>query len=152
MDAPYVVRPVRPEDASDWERMRGTLWPSSPPGEHAREIAAFFGGDRRDPAEAFLAVADDGRAIGFAEATIRSHAEGCVPGRIAYLEAWYVEPEFRGQGVGAGLVRAVESWGRAQGCAELASDTELENDASAAAHRALGFDEVMAIRCFKKAL
>jgi len=131
--------------------MRQVLWPL-PAGVNAAEIAAFFAGDRRDPTEAFLAVDGSGVPIGFAETTIRSHAEGCEPGRIAYLEAWFVDEGWRGRGVGAALLRAVEAWGRAQGCRELASDTEIENMDSTAAHRALGFDVVMEIRCFRKSL
>jgi aminoglycoside 6'-N-acetyltransferase I len=131
--------------------MRQSLWPSTP-GEHAREIAAFFGGDRHDPAEAFLAFDDQRRAIGFAEASIRSHAESCISDRVAYLEGWFVEEADRGHGIGAALIAAVEEWSRAQGCTELGSDAEIDNLASAAAHRSLGFIEVGRIVCFRKDL
>lgn len=146
-----LIRTIQAADAADWERMRQALWPSAP-GEHAREIAAFFGGDRRDPAEVLLGIDNEGRAVGFAEVTLRSHAEGCRPGRIAYLEAWFVDEAHRRHGVGAALVAAVEAWGRAQGCRELGSDTEIDNTHGAVAHRALGFAEVMHIACFRKAL
>lgn len=146
-----VIRPLRPQDAPQWEHLRQQLWPSAP-GEHAREIAAFFGGDRRDPAEVFLALEDAGTAIGLAEVSIRSHAAGCAPGRVAYLEGWFVVEERRRMGVGGALVAAVEAWARDQGCAELASDTEIENTDSAAAHGALGFSEVERIVCFRKEL
>ena len=73
-------------------------------------------------------------------------------GRVAYLEGLYVEPEYRRRGVAAALVRAVEPWAREQGCSELASDTTIDNDVSAAVHRALGFDEVERIICFRKDL
>ncbi|HEY0789004.1 MAG TPA: aminoglycoside 6'-N-acetyltransferase [Thermoanaerobaculia bacterium] len=130
--------------------MRARLWPAHP-GEHAEEIASFFGGARSDPAEVF--VADEGGAlVGFAEVSIRSHAEGCEPGRIAYLEGWWVEPEHRDRGVGRALIAAVEEWGRGRGCTALASDTEVDNAASAAAHAALGFEEVERIVCFRKDL
>ena len=76
------VRTITREDAGEWERLRQSLWPSKP-GEHAGEIAAFFDGDRGNPAEVFLAVSDDGRAVGFAEASIRNYAEGCVSERVA---------------------------------------------------------------------
>ena len=131
--------------------MRETLWPSSP-GEHAGEIAAFFSGDRRNPAEVFVALDDDARAVGFAEVSIRPYAEECYSGRVAYLEGWYVEEGRRRQGVGAALVAAVEDWGRAQGCTELASDAAIDNRASSAAHRSLGFTEVGTIVCFRKPL
>lgn len=147
---PISVRPVQPGDSTDWERMRHALWPAESTA-HAREIAAFFQGERRHLEEALIAM-DDSRAVGFAELSIRGYAEGCHTDRVAYLEGWYVEELARGRGVGAALVRAAEAWGRVQGCEELASDTELHNDASVAAHRALGFEEVERIVCFRKAL
>lgn len=151
MDEPVTVRPAHPSDAADWERMRQALWPA-PPGEHAREIAAFFAGAARLPAHALIAVDDSGRAVGFAELSIRSSAEGCYSGRVAYLEGWFVEAPVRRTGVGAALVRAAEAWGRAQGCTEFASDSRIDNAGAAAAHRALGFTEVERIVCFRKEL
>lgn len=151
MAEPAIVRPVHPSDAADWERMRQALWPSAP-GEHAGEIAAFFAGARHAPAHALLAVDDSGRAVGFAELSIRSSAEGCRSGRVAYLEGWFVEAPVRRTGVGAALVRAAEAWGRAQRCTELASDTGIDNHDAAAAHRSLGFAEVDRIVCFRKEL
>jgi aminoglycoside 6'-N-acetyltransferase I len=145
------TRYIRPGDAAEWARLRQLLWPARP-GEHEREIAAFFGGDRRDPAQVILAIGEAGRALGFAEVSVRSYAEGCVTDRVAYLEGWFVEEPHRRCGIGAALVAAVEDWARAQGCTELASDTELENGISATAHQALGFGEVERIICFKKEL
>lgn len=138
-------------DVAEWARMREQLWPEQR-AEHEREIAVFFAGHRRDPAEVILAIGDEGQPIGFAEVTLRSHAEGCSTTPVAYLEGWFVEAEYRGRGVGTMLMTAVEDWARAQGCTELASDTEWHNTASQAAHRALGFTEVDRIVCFKKEL
>jgi aminoglycoside 6'-N-acetyltransferase I len=146
-----MIRPVHQGDTAGWERMRQALWPS-PPGEHAGAIASFFAGSRRDPAEVLLAVDDSGKPIGFAEMSIRPYAEGCYSGRVAYLEGWYVDEAARRQGVGAALVKAVEEWGRAQGCTELGSDAEIHNQDSVAAHGALAFTEVERIVCFRKAL
>jgi aminoglycoside 6'-N-acetyltransferase I len=131
--------------------MRQALWPS-PPGEHAEEIARFFGGHRDNPAEVFIALDESGEAIGFAELSIRPYAEGCYSGRVAYLEGWFVEPHARRQGVGAALMRAAEEWGRTARCTELGSDVDIENDASAAAHGALGFSVTGRNICFRKDL
>ncbi len=115
-------------------------------------MTAYFDGDRRDPAAVFLAEDDEGRVVGFAEATLRSHAEGCVTSPVAYLEGWYVLATHRGCGVGTALLCAVEEWARREGCSELASDAELPNVTGAAAHRALGFAEVERIVCFRKSI
>jgi aminoglycoside 6'-N-acetyltransferase I len=151
VETSVLIRPAQPSDAADWERMRQILWPSAP-GEHAEEIAMFFSGDRSRSAEALLAIDESGRAIGFVELSIRPYAEGCYSGRVAYLEGLFVDEPLRRRGVGAALVKAAEEWGRAQGCTEIGSDAEIDNQASAAAHRALGFTEVESIICFRKAL
>lgn len=145
------TRIIEPSDATAWARMRDQLWPGQHD-EHEREIAAFFQGERRDPAEVILAIGDSGQPVGFAEVTLRSHAEGCRSTPMTYLEGWFVETEHRGRGVGAMLMAAVENWARAQGCTGLASDTELHNTASQAAHLALGFTEMERIVCFRKEL
>jgi aminoglycoside 6'-N-acetyltransferase I len=148
---PFRIRPIEQSDSADWQRMRQLLWPS-PPGEHASEIEDYFARDRRDPAHALIAFEESGKAIGFVELSIRAYAEGCYSDRVAYLEGWFVEASARRKGVGAALVKAAEAWARAQGCTELASDTEIDNAVSASAHRALGFEEVNRIICFRKPL
>jgi len=131
--------------------MRQVLWPDEG-GEHAHEVGKYFAGQLGEPLEVLLAFDDGGGPVGFAELSIRYHAEGCVTDRVAYLEGWYVEPHARRAGVGRALVAAAERWARAQGCTEFASDALIRNRVSAAAHRALGFEETARIRCFRKAL
>lgn len=144
------VRPVAPADSDAWVRMRCALWPEGSEVEHRREVARFFAGELRDPLQALIAIDGAGRPLGFAELSIRSYAEDCLTDRVAYLEGWYVVPESRRRGVGGALVRAAEEWARAQGCAEFASDALLDNHVSAAAHTALGFQETVQLRCFRK--
>ena len=146
-----MIRRVTTDDAGAWLRMREALWPDET-GSHAQEIEDFLAGRLNMPLEVLLAVDDAGTRVGFVELSIRSYAEDCVTDRVAYLEGWYVVPGARRQGIGAALVRAAEAWGRAQGCTEFASDALLDNDVSAAAHAALGFEETVQIRCFKKKL
>ena len=131
--------------------MRESLWPAYT-GVHVNEIERYFSGGLQEPLEVLLAFDDNEAAIGFIELSIRRYAEDCVTDRVAFIEGWYVEPAARRSGVGKALVRAAETWGKSQGCAELASDTEIDNDGSIAAHFALGFNDAGAIRCFKKNL
>ena len=132
--------------------MRTALWPEGGADEHASEIERFFGGELSMPLEVLLAFDDDGGALGFVELSIRPYAEGCETERVAYLEGWYVVPTARRRGVGRRLVHAAEAWAARQGCAELASDALIDNELSAAAHAALGFEEVERITCFRKDL
>ena len=146
------IRAATADDAPPWIRMRKALWPEGAGDSHAREVEQFFGGELHMPLEVLLALDDSGAAVGFVELSIRAYAEDCVTDRVAYLEGWYVEPQARRQGVGGALIAAAEAWAKAQGCTEFASDALLDNEVSAAAHRALGFDETVLLRCFRKGL
>jgi aminoglycoside 6'-N-acetyltransferase I len=146
------VRAASLSDKQGWLRMRRALWPDDEDDSHTREIDDFFAGRLHMPLEVLLALDESGNAIGFAELSIRPYAEDCVTDRVAYLEGWYVAPHARRQGVGRALVVAAESWARSQGCTEFGSDALIDNHASAAAHRAVGFTETVQIRCFRKAL
>lgn len=147
-----AVRPVSRSDAAAWMRLRRGLWPGEPGEELDREVGEFFAGTLPEPDAALLALDAAGEAVGLVELSIRPTAEGCRTNRVAYVEAWYVAPEARRTGVGRALIEAAGEWGRAQGCEELASDTELENEESARAHRALGFEDAGVLRCFRKDL
>jgi aminoglycoside 6'-N-acetyltransferase I len=132
--------------------MRQALWPDDDAIGHAREVERFFAGELRMPLEVLLAVDGSGPPLGFAELSIRAYAEDCLTDRVAYLEGWYVVPTARRQGIGRALVAAAEAWALTQGCTEFGSDALIDNESSAAAHRALGFVETVQIRCFRKSL
>lgn len=146
------VRPVKKEDAPAWQRMRDALWPDYASTWHADEIAQFFAGKLSMPLAVLIAEDEAGKQLGFAELSIRNYAEDCVTDRVAYLEGWYVVPGARRNGVGRALIAAAEQWARQQGCTEFGSDAVIDNEISAAAHRALGFTETVQIRCFRKQL
>ena len=132
--------------------MRDSLWPDYASTWHSDEIQQFFAGKLSNPLAVLIAEDDAGKALGFAELSIRNYAENCVTDRVAYLEGWYVVPGARRKGVGRTLLVAAEQWAKGQGCAEFASDAVIDNEISAAAHRALGFTETAQIRCFRKLL
>ena len=145
-----LVRHVNRNDSSTWLGLRRALWKDGTESEHAADIASFFDGRSREPVAVLIAEDGHGTALGFVEVSIRAYAEGCTTDRVAYVEGWYVIPEARGRGVGRALIEGAEAWGRSIGCTEFASDAELTNEISAAAHKALGFVEVGQIRCFRK--
>jgi len=147
-----AVRSVERGDAAAWLRLRQALWPEGSAAEHGRDIEDFFSKRALEPHAVLIAEDQDCRKVGIAELSIRPWAEGCESSRVAYLEGWFVVPEARRQGVGRALVEAAEKWARAQGCGELASDTQPDNSAGIAAHRAIGFTDVGTIRCYRKEL
>jgi aminoglycoside 6'-N-acetyltransferase I len=151
------VRHVEPDDRSDWVALRLALWPDENEAAHRLAVDHFFLGPGTlgaMPEAVLVAVAPGSHpaVIGFAEVSRRAYAEGCDSSPVGFLEGWFVIPERRGQGVGRALVEAAEAWARRLGCREFASDAVANNGLSAAAHRGVGFEEVVVIRCFRKSL
>jgi aminoglycoside 6'-N-acetyltransferase I len=149
--AEMQLRTAQHEDAEALARMRFALWPDSSLEEQRAEIETATSSTL--PVVTLLACDPAGRPIGFVEAGLRSHADGCditVP--VGFVEGWFVEAEWRGQGIGRALIAAAEAWARERGCREMASDALVDNEASIAAHQALGFEEVDRCVHFRKAL
>jgi putative acetyltransferase len=141
------IRQASNYDQAEWLRMRALLWPDCPADQHAAEIRAFFDTDSPGWSEPFLSVAafvavrPSGGLCGFLEASIRPYAEDCRTWPVGYVEGWYVDADLRRQGIGRRLLEVAEQWATAQGCKEMASDAQMENEVSLAAHKALGFEE-----------
>lgn len=120
--------------------MRFALWPFYTEPDMEAEMMALQTDIVRQPV--FVAVAPDGRLCGLVEAAIHAAALGCVTDRIGYLEAWWVDPQWRQRGVGRRLAETAEAWARDQGCAEMASDTHVSYPLSPEAHGRLGYETV----------
>ncbi|GAB4488051.1 MAG: hypothetical protein OHK0031_11990 [Anaerolineales bacterium] len=144
-----LIRRASPQDKEDWLRMRLALWPHHSPQELLPEMEKFLA-ERWSPV--FVAQRPDGRLGGFVEGSLRAYADGCESSPVGYIEGWYVDEDLRRQGVGRALIAALEAWAREQGCAEMASDTWLDNDISRAAHLALGYQESEKLIHFCKTL
>ena len=96
---------------------------------------------------------DGDRPIAYAHASLRyDYVEGTNGGTIGYLEGIYVVSEYRNKGIARELVAICENWARENGCAEFASDCELDNVDSLKFHLKVGFNEAGRIICFTKKL
>ena len=144
-----IVRPLRPGEAAACRALRRALWPDCDDAMHDAELAAIAAAPA---ANAVLVADDEGRLVGFLEASLREHVDGCLTSPVGYIEGWYVAPGHRGRGIGAALVRAAERWARSRGCREVASDVELANENGQRAHRALGYEETFRVVLFRKAI
>ena len=129
--------------------MRALLWPGCSVHDHRIDADKIL-----KNTEEILYVADRGDAAlaGFIEARLRPYADGCDTSPVGFVEGWFVDADVRRRGVGANLISAAETWAISRGCLEIASDTELHNEVSRAAHARLGFDEVEQVVRFRKRL
>jgi aminoglycoside 6'-N-acetyltransferase I len=100
----------------------------------------------------FVVERATGALGGFLEVSLRAYADGCRTSPVGYIEGWYVDADLRQQGWGGALVTAAEQWAVAQGCTEMASDCELDNEVSFRAHLALGYEEADRVIQFRKTL
>lgn len=152
--AALEVRAAGPSDVAVVAAQFFALWPHGSLAEHEAEARAILSGSPASTLPLVVLVADiEGTVVGFVEVGLRSHADGCdAQHAVGFVEGWYVEPEHRRRGIGGALVRAAEGWARSQGCREMASDAEIDNDVSLHAHEALGFEVVDRCAHFKKRL
>jgi ribosomal-protein-alanine N-acetyltransferase len=99
----------------------------------------------------FLSFAGD-TPIGIAHVSLRSeYVNGTeLGGTCGYLEAIFVRPEYRKNGVASELVRSCENWAKEHGCREFASDCLLHNTDSYLFHQHLGFTETERCIFFRK--
>ena len=145
---PAVIRQATAADDAAWQRMRQALWPDCPPERHALETRLFQESD----AVVFIAE-KSGETCGFIElSTRRDPVEGTAASPTPYVEGWFVDEHARGKNVGQLLLQQAESWARARGFRELASDAEIQNPDAIRAHLACGFREVGRNVCFVKPL
>ncbi|MFI4854506.1 MAG: GNAT family N-acetyltransferase [Phycisphaerales bacterium JB065] len=155
----FTIRPLTGMDdpcAERWRTLRDELFETTDDADSLLETREILtdGSTRGMSYAVFLAV-DLHRPdaiLGFVEVALRRFAEGCRTDPVGFIEGWMVLESARGHGIGGALVARAEDWAREHGCTEMASDAELENHPSDAAHRALGYREVARIRCFAKDL
>ena len=148
-------RPAHPSDRPWLAGLFHSLWPKGPVEEHSQELEAIL--SRKPPGTlplvVFVAEADDQSLLGFLEVGLRSHADHCDPAHpVGYVEGWYVAEPHRHRGIGKQLLAAAEDWVRSQGCTDMASDTQFDNELSQRVHQRLGYEIVERAILFRKLL
>jgi aminoglycoside 6'-N-acetyltransferase I len=146
------IRPATDADRAELYRLIRALFPDLQPHELDPEVDEYLAPDRGQKI-VFVAQRNlPNRLAGFIEVGTRPYAEGCATSPVPYVEAWYVDEDVRRQSVGRALFGAAEAWSRAEGFTEIASDVQIDNAGSIAAHKALGYEETERLVCFRRSL
>ena len=144
-----MIRKADINDLTILAELACQLWPHHTVEEMYTEFAEILA---KTDAAYFLAYADE-IAVGFAQCQLRrDYVEGTDSSPVGYLEGIYVADGYRQQGFARELLTACESWAKAKGCTEFASDCELDNVQSLQFHLNVGFEEANRIICFTKKL
>lgn len=138
------VRQARLADLERIDPLRRALWPDSPIDELSALMAA-----QPDYLVLIGLVAEN--PVAFAEISIRhDYVNGCESSPAAFLEGIYVAPAHRRAGAARALVETGLNLMQARGITEFASDALLDNTASHAFHRAVGFAETERVVYFRR--
>lgn len=144
-----MIRRARIEDMERVAEIALKMWKDNTLEGLIREFEGFI----QDEEKAVFVSEESSVVVGFAYASLRhDYVEGTETSPVGYLEGVFVEEVNRQQGVARCLVAACENWAKEMGCSEFASDCELENTASEAFHKSIGFEESNRIICFTKKL
>jgi len=134
-----LIKTATNADWDVWLALRISLWPLDycSREKHEKQMQQILDDANK---VALIAFVSDNPA-GLAECSIHAYADGCKTSNVGYLEGWYVDEKYRKQGVGRALVDAAKDWAKKMGCTEMASDCDLKNTVSRAAHAGVEFTE-----------
>lgn len=142
-----MIKKADINNLDDLTRLASALWSDCPESDLKDGFSSALG---NADCACFIKLVD-GQAVGFAQCGLRSdYVEGTTSSPVGYLEGIYIEPSFRKRGFAKELLQACESWAKAKGCLEFASDCELNNLCSFDFHLKTGFEETTRIICFVK--
>ena len=142
-----MVRKATKDDGRILAKMAVRMWDR----HTIEELEMEFTETLNDAKAAFFIKYVDGLPIGFAQCGLRTdYVEGTESSPVGYLEGIFVQANYRGNGYAKELLWNCENWAKQMGCAEFASDCELDNIGGLKFHIAMGFVEANRIICFKK--
>ena len=145
-----IIRRAELNDSDEWLRMRTALWPDCSDGKHRTEMEDILANETG--LAVFVAAEPSGCLCGFVEVSLRQSVEGCGTRPVGYIEGWFVDPDWRRQGIGRSLAVSAEAWALDKGCQEMASDCSIDNGVSLVVHLLLGYEEVERLIHFRKTL
>ena len=142
-----MIKTATESDTCILAEMAVEMWDN----QTVEELTGEFAETIKEETSVFFIKYENDTAVGFAQCNLRTdYVEGAESSPVGYLEGIFVKEGYRNKGYARELLIACEKWAKDMGCSEFASDCELSNTDSLKFHKAMGFDEVNRIICFKK--
>jgi len=93
----------------------------------------------------------DDKYVGFMNLSIRhDYVNGTDTSPVVFIEAIYILPEYRQQGIAGKFISYAEGYAKQKGITQLASDCLTDNSLSEVFHKNCGFIEKERVICFVK--
>lgn len=144
-----VIVPATATHRDGWLAMRRSLWPECSDAQHASEVVRCL----EDPEQVAYLALRDAEMVGFVEVSIRyEYVNGTTTSPVAFVEGIFVKPGHRREGVARALGEGLREWVHKHDVSEVASDAYLDNAASHALHRAMGFEETERVVFFRRTI
>ncbi|QGA80393.1 GNAT family N-acetyltransferase [Candidatus Nanohalobium constans] len=106
------------------------------------EEAANWYRERINQGNGFAVVAqEDQTVIGYAIGVTESAEEFRTTDTLAELETMYLQPQYRGQGIGSKLVQEFKDWAREKGADRLRVEASAENEDAIRFYQENGFED-----------
>ena len=133
-----ILAPINRDEFPVWQQMRKALYRAVDDAFNLQEMENIFTSDMWF---CRFIENEDKQKIGLVEVSARNIVDACLTSPVAYLEGLYLVPEYRNQGIGKQVVNMIIKWCSENGFSELATDTELTNEAAQRFYKSLGFEE-----------
>ena len=132
---------------SEWARLHAMLFTHLTFEESLAECEEWFANQK----EVGVLYEREGEFIGVMNLSVRNdYVNGTETSPVAFVEAIYILPEFRGRGIGREMIEYAENFARERRIRELASDCFTDNLDSELFHKRCGFEEKERVICFVK--
>lgn len=141
------IHPIQQTDIPAIVSMAQILYKEDDAEMLAEEFTDFLSSEKDQ-----VFVAKEGEEVtGFLHMSIRhDYVEGALSYPVGYMEGIYVQPDYRHQHIARQLSEAGMKWAKEKGCAQIASDAEIDNTNSQMFHQKIGFGEVIRTVSFIK--
>lgn len=134
-------------DLKEWTDLALLLFPDS----SFDEEFAFHKDSLTSEKELGLLYKKDNQYVGFMNLSIRhDYVNGTDTSPVVFVEALYILPDYRQQGIGREFIEYAENYAKQKGIAQLASDCLIDNSLSEIFHKNCGFVEKERVICFVK--